>query len=192
MTYVLLAVPAILLAVDMTVSHRWVRAPETTDVVVGQTTDESGQQVDLTEAVLTDVGRAERRRDILFGGVLLLGGVVVTVWALRELTRPSRFLVADDEGLLLRVDGLRRPPRRVPWPEIAEIRSGVIEDDGVDIPVLSIRFTDPFRVPVQPAGAAADPPWLHLYSDEWDTPAHQVAPLLDHRLVAVPPAEDGS
>ncbi|NIR40233.1 MAG: hypothetical protein GWN79_21890, partial [Actinobacteria bacterium] len=74
LTNALLAVPAILLAIDMTLSYRFVGHPETRDVVVGQRTDESGQQVDITEAVLTDTGRSERRRDLLFGGALFVGG----------------------------------------------------------------------------------------------------------------------
>jgi hypothetical protein len=192
LTYALLAVPAILLAIDMTVSYRFVRHPETRDVVVGQTTDESGQQVDVTEAVLTDTGRAERRRDLLFGGGLFIGGVLTLGWSMRQLISPTEFFVADDEGLLIRVDGIRRPPRRVPWPAVAEIRSGVLEDDGDTVPVLSIRFSEAADVPVVPAGGVSDPPWLHLFSDEWEIPAHQVAALVDHRITTPPPAEEGS
>lgn len=192
LTYALLAVPAILLAIDMTVSYRFVRHPETRDVVIGQTTDESGQQVDITDAVLTDAGRAERRRDLLFGGGLFVGGVLVLGWSMRQLINPTEFLVADDEGLLIRVDGIRRPPRRVPWPAVAEIRSGVIEDDGDTVPVLSIRFAEPADVPVVPAGGMSDPPWLHLFSDEWEVPAHHVAALVDHRIAIPPPPEEQS
>ena len=184
LVYALLAIPAILLAVDMTVSYRWISAPETTDVVVGQTTDESGELVDITKGVLTDTGRSERRRDILFGAGLFIGGAAAIGWALRELARPTRFLIADDEGLLIRVDGVRQPPRRFRWSDIAEVRSELVEEDGIDVPVLSIRLVDPEQVPHLPAGGHADPPWLHLYSDACDQPAHQVAALLEHRMIA--------
>ena len=183
LVYALLAVPAVLLAVDMTISYRWISPPETTDVVVGQTTDESGELVDITKGVLTDSGRAERRRDLLLGAGLFIGGAAAIVWALKELSRPTRFLIADDEGLLVRVDGLRQPPRRFGWSDIAEVRSGLIEDDGIDVPVLSIRLVDVEQVPRLPAGGYSDPPWLHLYSDEWDQPAHQVAALLEYKIV---------
>lgn len=182
LAFALLAVPAILLAVDMTISNKWISPPETTAVVVGQTTGESGEQVDVTEDVLTDVGRAERRRDILFGGGLFLGGVVAMGWALKELASPTRFLVADIEGLLIRVDGIRRPARRFSWSEIAEVRSGLADDDGIETPVLSIRMHDPDAVPPVPAGGFAEPPWLHLYSEEWDRPAHQVATQLEQSV----------
>lgn len=189
LTFAVLAVPAILLSIDMLVAHRWISAPETSDVVVGQTTDESGEQVDVTNQVLTDTGRAERRRDVLFGGALFIGGVVAMGWALKELARPSHFLVADDDGLMVRVDGIRGRPRRIAWSDIREVRSAVIEDDGIDTQVLSLRFVDPTQVPVHPAGGFAEPPWLHLYADEWDVPAYQVAALVD--LQAPTPAQEG-
>jgi len=182
LVYALLSVPAILLAVDMTISYKWIRAPESTAVVVGQTSDESGEMVDITSDVLTDTGRAERRRDLLFGGVLFVGGVAALGWAFRELARPTMFLIADDSGLVVRVDGVRQPPRRFEWSNIAEVRSGLIEDDGIDVPVLSIRFFDSTDVPHLPAGGNSSPPWLHLFADEWDQPAHQVAALLDLKL----------
>jgi hypothetical protein len=181
--YALLAVPAVLLAVDMTISYRWIAPPETTDVVVGQTTDESGELVDITKDVLTDTGRSQRRRDLLFGAGLFVGGAAAIGWAFKELARPTRFLIADDEGLLVRVDGLRQPPRRFGWSDIAEVRSGIVEDDGIDAPVLSIRLVDVEQVPHLPAGGYSEPPWLHLYSDEWDQPAYQVAALLEHKMV---------
>lgn len=183
LVYALLAVPAVLLAVDMTISYRWIAPPETTDVVVGQTTDESGEMVDITKDVLTDTGRSQRRRDLLFGAGLFVGGAAAIGWALKELARPTHFLIADDEGLLVRVDGLRQPPRRFGWSDIAELRSGIVEDDGIDAPLLSIRLVDVEQVPHLPAGGYSEPPWLHLYSDEWDQPAHQVAAALEHKMV---------
>ncbi len=183
LVYALLAVPAVLLAVDMTISYRWIAPPETTDVVVGQTTDESGEMVDITKDVLTDTGRSQRRRDLLFGAGLFVGGAAAIGWALKEWARPTCFLIADEEGLLVRVDGLRQPPRRFGWSDIAELRSGIVEDDGIDAPVLSIRLVDVEQVPHLPAGGYSEPPWLHLYSDEWDQPAHQVAAALEHKMV---------
>jgi hypothetical protein len=192
--FALLAVPAILLAVDMTISYRYIPHPETRDVVVGQTTDDSGQQVDVTKSVYTDTGRSERRRDVLFGAGLFVGGVAALGWSFRQLAKSTYFLVADDDGLLLRVDGIRQPSRRVFWYEIAEVRSGVIEDDGIDTEVFSIRFADEMAVPPYPAGGVPEPPWLHLYSDEWDIPAHQVAALIDHMVTPTaerpPPSVD--
>lgn len=185
-----LAVPAIFVAIDLTRTHHFAPEPETTSVVIGQTTDASGNTVDLTQDVLTDVGRTEQRRDVFFGVALLVGGIAALGWAGKELVSPVPFLVADDEGLLIRVDGPGNPPRRFGWGGIVEVRSSLIDDDGAEIPVLSIRLLDIEEVPYLPAGARAEPPWLHVFSDEWEVPAHQIAPFLDQRAARPRPKGD--
>jgi hypothetical protein len=149
--------------------------------VIGQETNAAGETVDITEARLTDVGRTEQRRDTFFAVALLVGGIASLGWAVKELFVPVPFLAADDDGLLVRVDGPGNPARRFPWEGIVEIRSSLLDDDGEEIPVLSIRLLDIEEVPYLPAGARAEPPWLHLYADEWNVPAHQIAPFLDQR-----------
>lgn len=176
-----LAIPAIFVAVDLTRTHHFAPEPDRTSVVVGQTTNENGETVDVTQMVLTDVGETEQRRDLFFAVALLVGGLGALGWAAKELVSPAHLLVADEEGLLLRVDGPGRPPRRFPWQGIVEIRSALLDDDGEEIPVLSIRLLDIEDVPYLPAGARAEPPWIHVFADEWDVPAHQIAPFLDQR-----------
>jgi len=67
----------------------------------------------------------------------------------------------------------------------------MLVDEGAEVPVLSLRFLDAGMVPVNPAGAAADPPWVHLFADEWDRPPHQVAPLLDQWSARPHPVDNG-
>ena len=105
-------------------------------------------------------------------------------WAAAGLMRPTTLLRATEEGISVRVDGPRSRPRLLPWSSIAEVRSGVRTDQGAETPVLSIRFDDAEMVPIDPSGGVAEPPWLHLWSEDWDTPAHQVAPVLDPRARA--------
>ncbi|OFW66992.1 MAG: hypothetical protein A2Z12_06975 [Actinobacteria bacterium RBG_16_68_21] len=185
--YAALAVPAILLAVDMLVSHRWFPEPDTTSQVVGSTDDGSKGVVDITVRQLSADGQAQRRRDVVLGSALLAGGVAAMGWSLKELIRPTVILRADREGLSVRVDGPGHPPRLFPWDNVVEVRSGLRDDDGTNVSVLSLHFDDPDLVPGNPAGGEADPPWLHLYADEWDMPAHQVAPLLDQLTGRVQP-----
>jgi hypothetical protein len=64
---------------------------------------------------------------------------------------------------------------------VVEVRSGLIDSEGSPISVLSIRLRDMGLMPADPSGAEPDPPWIHLYAEEWDRPAHLVAPLLDQR-----------
>lgn len=180
--YALIAVPMVLLALDMTIAYRFIPEPETTQVVLGETTNAAGETIDITKDVYTRTGEAQRRRDVVFGGGLLLAGVAAMAWAVRELVRPGRVLVADDHGLSLRVWGRRGDPLQVPWPDIVEVRSGLMDDEGAPVSVLSIRFVDDDHVPERPLGGVAEPPWLHLYADDWDRAAHQVAALLDVRV----------
>lgn len=179
LAHVLLAIPAVLLAVDMTVSHRFISPPDSFQTVVGSTIVESGAVVDVTSTAFTNQGRAEARRDRLFAVVLVTGGVMSIGWAMRDLVRPRLLMRGDQDGLALRVDGPGMPMRVFPWEEIAEVRSGLIDEDGDILPTLSLRLHDPSRVPTEPASAVADPPWLHVITDDWSPPAHLVVPVLE-------------
>ena len=177
--FALLAAPMILLAVDMAFAQRWFPAPETTQVVVARTTDAAGNTVDVTEEQLTNDGRAQRRRDLMWSGALFAGGALAAGFSLRELFFPRRVIAADERGLAVRIFGARKEPVRYSWVEIERIRSGVIEDEGGPVEVLSLRLADPVLLPERPAGAYVDPPWLHIVADDWDRPPHLIAPILE-------------
>jgi len=176
--YALLAVPMILLALDMLWAYRFYPYPETTPAT-REVTAADGSVVEETVQVYTDTGRSQRRRDIGWGAVLLSAGSASIVWAFIGAVRPRRLLAADGEGLTLWLDGRRRPPLRLAWEEVAEVRSGVRTDEAGEVPVLSLRLHAPERVPTRPRGAVAEPPWLHLFAGEWDPPAHEVAALVE-------------
>jgi hypothetical protein len=177
--YVVIGAAAVLLAVDMTISNRFYPMPETFETVVGTTVDEFGAVTNVTARVPTDQGRAHLRRDRLAGVILFAGGISAMGWAMKELIRPRVLLRGDEEGIAIHVDGPGMPLRHLAWSDIAEVRSGLVEDEGDFLPALSIRFHDPEMVPEAPASAVATPPWLHLIADEWVPPAHMVAPLLE-------------
>jgi len=172
--YVLVAVPMILLALDMLWAYEYYPRPETTQAT-RQVTAADGSVGEESVAVYTDTGRAQRRRDLGWGVVLLIAGSVSCAWAFVGAVAPRRLLAADTEGLTLWLEGRRRPPLRLAWQEIAEVRSGLRTDDAGEVPVLSLRLHSPERVPTRPRGAAAEPPWLHLFAGDWDPPAHEVA-----------------
>lgn len=178
LAYALLAVPMILLAVDMLVAYRWFPFPETT-TARSQVTASDGSTTDVTYLVYTDNGRAQRRRDVAWGTALGLGGLAAMGWAFAGLVSPRRLLAADTGGVTVWLGGRRRPPLRLAWGEIAEVRSGLRHEEAGEVPVLSLRLHSPDLVPRHPAGAVAEPPWLHLYAGEWDRPAHQVAALVE-------------
>lgn len=170
---------AVLLSIDILVSHRWAPAPATYDAVVGSTTDANGNPVNVTVPTLTADGQAHRRRDLGGGGVLLVGGLVAMGYSVSLLVRPRPVLRATDEGIAVSLDGWGHPLRLLPWEAIAEVRSGVRDQDGSEAPVLSIHVSDPSLLPMNPAGGDVAAPWLHLWADDWDSQPHQLAPHLD-------------
>jgi len=179
--YVLVAVPMILLAVDMLVAYRFFPFPETT-TASSQVAADDGSTTEVTFLVYTDNGKAQRRRDLAWGSALGLGGLVVAGWAFAGLVSQRRLLAADTEGVTLWIHGRRRPPLRLAWEDVAEVRSGVRRDQAGEVPVLSLRLISPEKVPLHPVGAVADPPWLHLFAEDWDRPAHEVAALVEGQV----------
>lgn len=176
--YLLVAVPMILLALDMLVFYRFYPGPETT-AGTRQVQAADGSVTQETVQVYTQTGLAQRRRDVAWGVVLLAAGSALGAWALADLVVPRRLLAADAGGMTLWLGGRRRPPLRLAWEEIAEVRSGLRRDEAGEVPVLSLRLPAPERLPRRPRGAVSEAPWLHLCAGEWDRPAHQVAALVE-------------
>jgi hypothetical protein len=181
LAYAVFAVPAILLAIDMSFAFRFYEEPAHVTQVIGVETNQLGQQVDITRKEYTPDGRAQRRRDLGFSAVLFVGGVGAMSWAVFGLISPRSILSAGEDGISVAVDGPGKPNRLIPWDSVVEVKSGLIDVDGAPSAVLSIEFDDPEAVPVDPAGGISDPPWLHLFAEDWEPPAHQVAPFLDPR-----------
>ena len=166
-------------AVDMAITHRFFPAPETNDVVVGTTVNQNGETVDVIEDRLTEAGRHEQNRDRFFAVLLGGAGVATLGWALHAAARPVRYLTADPEGIAVRIGRPGHPMVRIPWSDVDAVRSGLADDEGAEVQVMSIRFVDPSLVPDDPVGATVDPPWLHVFADDWEVPPHRVATVLD-------------
>lgn len=179
--YVLFAIPMILLAIDMVVAHKWFPEPDTTEVAAVQTL-EDGSTIDTTIQQLTLDGKAQRRREITWGIGLFGAGIAAAAWGLKDLLFPRRVLTLDADYLTLRVGSRVNMERRYAWNEIMEVRSGVLEDEAGIVPILSLRFIDDSLLPPNPWGAVADPPWIHLYANEWDRQAHEIAPMIETHI----------
>ena len=174
LAYSIVGAAMLLMAIDMTFSNRFYPLPDADETV---TTLEDGTEA--TVRTLNRDGQAQRRRDITFGVGLGFGGLAILLWSVREVVARRPLLVADETGLMVHLGTRRDPPLRLEWDEISEVRTGVREDDAGVTSVLSLRLTDPERVPVKPRSAIAEPPWLHLVSEEWDVAARQVAPVVE-------------
>lgn len=175
--HVLLAIPAILLAVDMTVSNRFYPLPD-------HTLTDSGEQQ------LTVRGRAELRRDRVVATGLFVGGVWSTAWAMRELVRARPLLRADGDGVAVLIGPTTAGLQPYSWDEISDVRSGLVDDNGEPVPVVSLRFDDETKVPVDPASAAPDPPWLHMFADDWAPQGHLIAPIVQQARPVEAPVDE--
>ncbi|HSG79673.1 MAG TPA: hypothetical protein VLD62_08840 [Acidimicrobiia bacterium] len=183
LTMALVAVPMILLALDMSVTYRFFPRPATTEVVVGSDTDpDTGSSIQLTEDVLTRDGEAQRRREIAFSLIMAAGGVGMLGWAAKDLLAPKRLIEADDDGILLDVTRRGEAPVRLLWEDVTEIRSGAITDDAGTTPALVIRVEDPDLLPERPYGAVVEGDEIRLYSEEWERSAQDVAATLSLRV----------
>jgi hypothetical protein len=182
LAYALAAIPMVLLAVDMTIAHRFFPEPDSTPVVVTTETLVDGSTSEITEDVLTLDGKAQQRRERVLGAALFAAGAAAAIWGLKDLLAPRRIITIDADGLTLRVGAWTRQVRRHAWSEIAGVRSGVVEDGAGPLPVLSLRFVDESVLPADPWGAVVHPPWLHLLTQEWDRPAHEVAPMIELQI----------
>lgn len=182
LAHVLLAVPAVLLAIDMTLSHALYRAPDSVDTVVGSTLDQFGNVVEVTGAALTQQGQAEARRDRVFAAALMAGGIMSIAWAMRELLRPRALFHADRDGLAVRVPGSGdEGVRSFSWDRVVEVRSGILDLDGEELPGIVVRSRDDENQPDE----------LQVVAEDWSPPAHLVVPLIERLSPNVPVESDG-
>lgn len=179
--YVLFAIPMLLLAIDMTVAHKWFPEPDSAEVPA-VTTFEDGSTIDTTIVQLTADGRAQQKREIIWGTMLFLGGLAAASWGLKDLVFPRRTVILDTDYLALRVGPRVKQERRYAWSEVLSVRSGVLQDETGKVPVLSLRFVDDSLLPPNPWGAVVDGSWLHIYADEWDRQAHEIAPMIEAHI----------
>ena len=128
------------------------------------------------EGVLTTRGQSQVRGDIVWGGLLLVGGAGLFVAALVGLVERRSMVDVRDDGLQLRIAG----PRSivfVPWEDVGEIRSSVDEDPdgGRPVSVLAIQVHQQGDIPREPWGAEWDGNTLKVDAEGWTVPPEEVA-----------------
>lgn len=161
----LLAVPLILLAIEISFAHRLFGEPERND-----------------DGALTNQGLSETRADWLWAAGLAVAGVGLAGWSLRELGAPRQVLVAEDEGMLLAVGSTRRPEVFVPWHQVSSLRSTVATDDAGTRPVLQLSMQQRSWIPAEPVGARWKGRLLEVDAGNWRPPVHEVAGVLQMML----------
>jgi hypothetical protein len=131
-------------------------------------------------------------RDVIWAIALLIIGLTLSGFGLKELLAPRAVVTADADGLSLRLAGPFRPPVVIPWASIDDIGAEVLEDDGDLVPVMWVRLLDRAQVPSDPWGARwIDPQTVAVLASDWETAAHQVAEKVSDVAVEVSRAAAG-
>lgn len=118
-------------------------------------------------------------RDTILAVLFLVGGAVLTLWALKELLFPKKVFVADRQGVHLAVLGPFRPAVPIPWEAVADIEYKLVDDEGEARPAVRVEVTDRTGLPDHPWGAR----WVGLEellidATGWSPPASDLVDLL--------------
>lgn len=125
-------------------------------------------------------------RDYVWAAALVVIGLLLCGWGLKELIAPTRILVADGTGLGLKVRGPFRAPVHLSWDEIDDVGSGTVDDDGTELPVMWVRVFDRTRLPPSPWGGRwlDDERTLALLAADWDVTGTDAAAAITEWAVA--------
>lgn len=132
-------------------------------------------------------------RDVIWAWVMLIVGVLLVGFGLKELMFPTTVVAADGDGLRLKLSGPFRPATVVSWDAVEDIGSGSVADEGDRLPVLWVRLSDPDSVPADPWGARwIDDRTVALLASDWDRSAVRAARELTQAALAAaaPPTEE--
>jgi hypothetical protein len=115
-------------------------------------------------------------RDVIWAWALLVVGVAVTAWGLKELIVPAATIRADTTGLSLKVAGPFRPAVAIPWDAVDDIGDATVDDDGKILRVLWVKVFEPALLPDEPWGArlVADDT-IAVLADDWERDPSVVA-----------------
>ncbi len=181
----LVAVPTLALALDLTLTDRAI-----TGWVLDVIHAPSELKADLTRGPearedadgLTHQGSSESRADWVWGGFMWLAGAVLLFWSFNELTASRTVLAADDDGLRLQVGSAQGSDVLLSWEQVESIRSTIDDSELGPAPVLEVTLTGPTWVPTQPSNARWDGRRLLVAANDWATPAHEAAGVLQTML----------
>ncbi|MGF1665130.1 MAG: hypothetical protein ACFCVC_02545 [Acidimicrobiia bacterium] len=124
-------------------------------------------------------------RETVWAVALVIVGVLVVAWGLKELLAPTKVVVADDDGLSLKVTRPFAPPLTLSWDQIEDIGSATVDDDGEHLPVLWIRTTEPGLLPTDGWGARPmDDRTMAVMAADWEVSHVAAADGISARVLA--------
>jgi hypothetical protein len=130
-------------------------------------------------------------RDVIWAWAMLIVGVVLVAFGLKELMFPTTVVAADGNGLRLKLSGPFHPATAVPWEAVEDIGSGSVADEGDRLPVLWVRLFEPDSIPIDPWGARwIDDHTVAILASDWDRSAVRAARELTQAALAAAPAPE--
>jgi hypothetical protein len=108
-------------------------------------------------------------RDVIYAWVMLLFGVLLVVWGLKELFVPTKVVECRPDGLALRLRGPFQGPSVIPWDNVKDVGGDDIDDDGTIIPLLVVTVFSREGLPPNPWGARwVDELELGIMAQDWE------------------------
>jgi hypothetical protein len=129
---------------------------------------------DNNEGVLTTRGQAQQRGDLLWGGVMLVTGVLLFGGSVTDLVRNRATVVVSDDGL--RLTGV--PDNRlIPWGSVGAISSGTIRDpyDGSIREQLIVALKPGAGTVGDPSGVTREADTVYIDAHDWSVRVTDVA-----------------
>lgn len=126
-------------------------------------------------------------RDVIWGAVVLLLGIIFIGFGLRELLIPAPVVVADAKGLHLHLGHPFSRLVTIPWSDVDDIGAEDLDDDGSVIPVMWVRVSNPESLPPNPWGARwIEPDTLAVMAADWEKTPRSVAQAAAEIAVSAP------
>ena len=129
---------------------------------------------DTIDTALTTRGRAQQRGDVLWGGLMLVAGILIFGGAVVELFRRKATVVVGNEGLVIDsggTDGL------IPWESIESISSTVVSDpyDGSMREQLVVELQPDTEEIDGVAGPITDGETIYVDAHDWSNRVTEIA-----------------
>jgi hypothetical protein len=130
-------------------------------------------------------------RETVWAVALMIVGLILVLWGLKELISPARVVVADSEGLHLKLNGPFRSAFTLPWAMVEDVGSGTVDDEGDLLPVLWVRSTEPGLFPLDPWGARPiDDRTLAILAADWEVGHVAAAAGVSQKALEAPIPEE--
>lgn len=129
---------------------------------------------DSNDGVLTTRGQAQQRGDLLWGGAMVVTGILLFGGSISELVRRRPGVIVDGDGLTVGtgVDGAF-----IPWGSVEEISSGVVSApyDGSIREQLVIETRPNSQILGDLSGLTRDGNTIHVDAHDWMSRVTDVA-----------------